>query len=69
MSSEKSRWLGKRRIGGSDAPIIVDWKAPGAIPEGERPYKSIVELWGEKTGAVVPDDLKGNEAVEWGHLL
>ena len=69
MTSEKIRWLGKRRIGGSDAPIIVDWKAPGAIPEGERPYKSIVELWAEKTGAVVPDDLEGNEAVEWGHLL
>ena len=36
---------------------------------GLNPYKTILELWAEKTGAVPPADLTGNEAVEWGCRL
>jgi putative phage-type endonuclease len=46
-------------LGGSDIGTIL----------GVNKYKSKFTLWLEKTGQKAPDDLSGNEAVEWGNLL
>ena len=46
-------------IGGSDVSAIL----------GLNPYKTAHDLWLEKTGQREPDDLEGNEAVEWGNRL
>lgn len=51
-------WLKARagRIGGSDASAIV----------GMNPYKSNVELWLEKTGQMVPEDISDKPYVKYG---
>lgn len=51
-------WLKARagRIGGSDASAIV----------GMNPYKSNVELWLEKTGQMVPEDISDKLYVKYG---
>lgn len=53
----KEEWLKHRtRIGGSDAACIL----------GMNPWKSNVELWLEKTGQMVPDDISEKEYVKYG---
>lgn len=48
----KSRW----RIGGSDAAAVV----------GMSPYKNNVDLWKEKTGQTVPEDISDKPYVKYG---
>ena len=51
-------WLKKRsmRIGGSDASAVI----------GMNPYKTNVDLWLEKTGQVIPDDISDKPYVKYG---
>ena len=51
-------WLQGRskRIGGSDASAVV----------GMNPYKNNVELWLEKTGARIPEDISDKPFVKYG---
>ena len=53
-------WLELRRegIGGSDASVVM----------GENPYRSILQLWEEKTGRKEITD-EGNEHTYWGTLM
>lgn len=53
-------WLAARQggIGGSDAPVVLE----------QSPWKSPLELWGEKTGRLVAPLLE-SDAVEMGKLL
>lgn len=55
----REEWLEARKnfIGGSDASAIL----------GMNPYKSNVELWEEKTGLVVPEDISEKPYVKYGH--
>ena len=46
-------------IGSSDISVIL----------GLNPFKTMLQLWAEKTGVVKPKDLSDNEAVEWGTRL
>ena len=48
--------LRKRGIGGSDAGVIM----------GVNPYRSILELWEDKTNPLVIDE-KESEAAYWGY--
>ena len=52
-------WLKERskRIGGSDASAVV----------GMNPYKNNVELWLEKTGQLLPEDISDKPYVKYGH--
>lgn len=52
-------WLEARskRIGGSDASAVV----------GMNPYKTNVDLWLEKTGQIVPEDISDKPYVKYGH--
>lgn len=52
-------WLEARShyIGGSDAAAVL----------GLNPYKSNLELWQEKTGLVVPEDISEKPYVKYGH--
>lgn len=52
------KWLEKRKrgIGGSDASSVI----------GANPWKSNQELWEEKTGRRVPDDIGDKPAVKYG---
>lgn len=52
------KWLKVRNlgIGGSDAAVIM----------GMNPYKSLYQLWLEKTGQAEPEDLSDNQFVYWG---
>lgn len=52
------KWLSVRNtgIGGSDAGTIL----------GMNPYKSLYQLWMEKTGQAEAPDLSGNQFVYWG---
>lgn len=56
----KSRedWLNARKgyIGGSDASAVI----------GMNPYKTNVQLWEEKTGLIVPDDISDKPYVMYG---
>jgi putative phage-type endonuclease len=54
-------WLAAREfgLGSSDASVVL----------GLNPYKSRLQLWGEKIKLIPPDDLSENEAVEWGKIL
>lgn len=54
----REEWLAGRKnhIGGSDASACV----------GMNPYKSNVELWEEKTGKRVQEDISGKEYVRYG---
>lgn len=59
MSHEQ--WLALRRhsIGASDAAAVV----------GENPWKTPYALWAEKVGAIEPEDLSDNDAVQLGLRL
>ena len=52
-------WLEARShyIGGSDAAAVL----------GLNPYKSNLELWQEKTGLMVPEDISEKPYVKYGH--
>lgn len=52
-------WKAERRkgIGASDAAAIL----------GMSPYKTNVELWEEKVGLRIPEDISDKPAVEYGH--
>lgn len=54
---DRAEWLKNRtKIGGSDASAIV----------GLNPYKTNVELWMEKTGQIVPEDISDKPYVQYG---
>lgn len=57
--SSRDEWLKARSnyIGGSDASAVI----------GRNPYKSNVELWLEKTGQVIPEDISDKPYVKFGH--
>lgn len=54
----REEWLQERRkgIGGSDAATIL----------GKNPYKTTVELWEEKTGKKVAEDISDRSYVKYG---
>lgn len=55
--SSRDEWLKNRtRIGGSDASAVI----------GMNPYKSNVDLWLEKTGQVIPEDISDKPYVKYG---
>lgn len=56
----RAEWLQLRRrgIGGSDASVIM----------GVNPYRSILQLWEEKTGKIPVVD-NGNEFTYWGNVM
>lgn len=55
---DRDEWLKNRtRIGGSDASAVI----------GMNPYKSNVDLWLEKTGQVIPEDISDKPYVQFGH--
>jgi len=56
--TEREKWLEERKscIGGSDASAVV----------GLNSYKTNVELWKEKTGLVIPEDIGNKPAVKYG---
>ena len=58
LSREEWLELRKRGIGGSDASVIM----------GKNPYRSILQLWEEKTGKA-PITEAGNEAAYWGNVM
>lgn len=55
----RQEWLQERMkgLGGSDASAIL----------GMNPYKSNIELWQEKTGRVVPEDIGHKPYVKYGN--
>lgn len=55
----RAEWLQARKntIGGSDASAVV----------GMNPYKTNVDLWAEKTGLVIPEDISDKPYVKYGH--
>ena len=57
--TSREEWLAARqnRIGGSDASAVI----------GRNPYKSNLELWQEKTGLLVPEDISEKPYVKYGH--
>lgn len=53
----KEEWLKSRsRIGGSDASAIL----------GLNPWKTNIELWMEKTGKLIPEDISEREVIKYG---
>lgn len=56
--NSRDEWLKRRKstIGGSDASAVV----------GMNPYKSNVELWLEKTGQIIPEDISDKPYVKYG---
>lgn len=58
MITHKNEWLERRKngIGGSDAACIL----------GLNPWKTNVDLWMEKTGRVIPDDISDKECIRYG---
>lgn len=57
LFKNEAEWLQSRHIvGGSDAACIVNC----------NPFKSNLDLWREKTGRKIPDDLSENELVTYG---
>lgn len=59
--STDADWLALRKtgIGASEMSVLL----------GVNPWKSEIELWGEKTGRVEAPDLSDVESVRWGQLL
>lgn len=57
--SGREEWLAARRnyIGGSDASAVL----------GMNPYKTNIELWEEKIGMAVPEDISDKPYVKYGH--
>lgn len=58
MAISREQWLAKRQkgLGGSDAAAAL----------GLNPWKTNVELWEEKTGRRIPEDISGKECVKYG---
>ena len=56
--TERTQWLKARRrgLGGSDAGAVI----------GMNKYKNNVQLWEEKTGLVIPEDISDKPAVIFG---
>ena len=56
--SSREEWLEHRKkyIGGSDASSVI----------GMNPWKSNVDLWLEKTGQVIPEDISSKPYVQFG---
>lgn len=56
--NSRVEWLHERKnkIGGSDAAAII----------GLNPYKSNIDLWLEKTGQVIPEDISEKSYVKYG---
>lgn len=54
----REEWLNNRKtmLGGSDASAIL----------GLNPYKSNIEVWQEKTGRVIPEDISHKSYVKYG---
>lgn len=59
MSREEWLQWRNRGIGSSDAPVAA----------GLSPYKSPLELWMEKTGRKLAEDISNKDAVFWGTTL
>lgn len=60
LHMEREEWLKWRNmgIGGSDASVIA----------GVNPYRSVIQLWKEKTGQEVPEE-KDTEVTHFGNIL
>lgn len=58
MATKREEWLKNRAsmIGGSDASAVL----------GMNPYKSNLDVWREKTGQVVPEDISHKPYVQYG---
>lgn len=56
MKNQKEWLKNRKKIGGSDAAAVI----------GQNPYKSNVELWKEKTGQMVPEDISEKPYVKYG---
>lgn len=58
LMPNREEWLLRRSktIGGSDASCVI----------GKNPWKSNVQLWKEKTGKSVPEEVSGNPLVQYG---
>ena len=56
--SNREEWLKNRTkgLGGSDASSVI----------GMNPWKSNVQLWEEKTGLVIPEDISSKPYVQYG---
>ena len=56
----RNEWLEERKkgIGGSDASVIM----------GLNPYKTTADLWKEKTGRIIAEDISNKEYVKYGTL-
>ena len=54
----REEWLKLRKIGGSEAAIIL----------GLNKYKTAYQLWLEKTGEIIPEELD-SEAIHFGNVL
>ena len=57
--NSREEWLSARKnfIGGSDAAAVL----------GLNPYKTNLELWQEKTGLIIPEDISEKPYVKYGH--
>ena len=57
VMKNRKEWLKNRqKLGGSDAAAVI----------GQNPYKSNVELWKEKTGQSIPEDISEKSYVKYG---
>ena len=58
IQNSRDEWLKRRKstIGGSDASAVV----------GMNPYKTNVDLWLEKTGQIIPEDISDKSYVKYG---
>jgi len=58
-TGSREEWLAARRnfIGGSDASAVL----------GMNPYKTNIQLWEEKTGLTMPEDISDKPYVKYGH--
>lgn len=58
LCGSREQWLKERKsyIGGSEAASVV----------GMSPYKTNVQLWEEKTGRYIPEEIRDNPFVEYG---
>ena len=59
MSAKREEWLKERSkgLGGSDASAVI----------GQNPYKTNVELWEEKTGRRISEDIGDKPYVQYGN--
>ncbi len=57
IMKDRKEWLkNRKKLGGSDAAAVI----------GQNPYKSNVELWREKNGQSVPEDISEKPYVKYG---